>query len=44
MESLIVLYDEERQFYESSNHEEKINMILNQSDEAIWTGRNGSQT
>ncbi len=35
MESLIVLYDEERQFYESSEHEENINNIFNQLDEAI---------
>jgi hypothetical protein len=41
MESLIVL-DEEHQFYESSEHEEKINNILNQSDEAIPTECNGS--
>jgi hypothetical protein len=44
MESLIVLYDEERQFYESSEHEENINDVLNQSDEAIQTERNGSHT
>jgi hypothetical protein len=44
MESLTVLYDEERQFYESSKHEENINDILNQSDEAIQTERNGSHT
>jgi hypothetical protein len=43
-ESLIVLYDEERQSYESSEHEEYINVILNQSDEAIQTGRSGSHT
>jgi hypothetical protein len=42
MELLIVLYDEERQFYESSEHEENVNNILNQSDEAIRTDRNGS--
>jgi hypothetical protein len=44
MESLIVLYDEERQFYESSQHEENMSNILNQSDEAIQTEHNGSQT
>jgi hypothetical protein len=44
MESLIVLYDEERQIYESSEHEEDINNILNQSDEAIQTEHNGSHT
>jgi hypothetical protein len=44
MESLIVLYDEEHQFYESSDHEENINNILNQSDEAIRTECNGSHT
>jgi hypothetical protein len=37
MESLIVTYDEERQFYESSEHEENIKVILNQTDEAIQT-------
>jgi hypothetical protein len=42
MESLIVLYDEERQFLESFEHEENINVILNISDEAIQTGCNGS--
>jgi hypothetical protein len=44
MESLINLYDEEHQFYESSEHEENINNILNQLDEAIRTERNGSHT
>jgi hypothetical protein len=44
MESLIILYDEECQFYESSEHEEYINMILDQSDEAIQTEHNGSHT
>jgi hypothetical protein len=44
MESLIVLYDEECQFYESSEHEENIKDILNQSDEAIQTEFNGSYT
>jgi hypothetical protein len=44
MEPLIVLYDEERQFHESSEHEENINNILNQSDEAIQTEHNGSHT
>ena len=44
MDSLIVLYDEERQFNESSEHEENINVILNQSNEAIHTERNGSHT
>ena len=44
MESLIVLYVEEHQFYESSEHEENINNILNQSDEAIQTEHNGSHT
>ena len=44
MESLIILYDEEHQFYESSEHAENINVILNQSDEAIQTGRNRSHT
>jgi hypothetical protein len=44
MESLIVLYDEEGQFYESSEHEENINDILNQSDEAVQTEQNGSHT
>jgi hypothetical protein len=44
MESLIVLYDEEHPFYESSEHEENINNILNQSDEAIQIERNGSHT
>jgi hypothetical protein len=44
MESLIVLYDEECQYYESSEHEENINNILNQLDEAIQTERNGSHT
>jgi hypothetical protein len=42
MESINVLYDEEPQFYEYSEHEENINNILNQSDEAIQTERNGS--
>jgi hypothetical protein len=37
MESLIALYGKERHFYESSEHEENISMILNQSDEAIQT-------
>jgi hypothetical protein len=44
MESLIVLYDEDRQFYESSEHEENINNILKQSDEAIQTEHNVSHT
>jgi hypothetical protein len=44
MESLIVIYDEELQFYESSEHEENINVILNQSDEAIQTECNGPHT
>jgi hypothetical protein len=44
MESLIVLYDKEHLFYESSDHEENINDILKQSDEAIQTERNGSHT
>jgi hypothetical protein len=44
MESLIVLYDEVPQFYESPEHEENINVILNQSDEAIQTGCNRSHT
>jgi hypothetical protein len=44
IESLTVLYDEECQFYESSEHEENINNILNQSDEAIQTEHNGSHT
>jgi hypothetical protein len=44
MESLLVLYDEELQFDESSEHTENINNILNQSDEAIRTERNGSHT
>ncbi len=39
-----MLYDEEHQFYDPSEHEEKINNILNQSDEAIQTERNGSHT
>jgi hypothetical protein len=42
IESLIDIYDEERQIYESFKHEENINKILNQSDEAIQTERNGS--
>jgi hypothetical protein len=36
MESLIVLYDEE--------HEENINVVLNQSDDAIQTERKGSHS
>jgi hypothetical protein len=44
MESLIILYDEEGQFYESSEYEENINNILNQSDEAICTEHKGSHT
>jgi hypothetical protein len=44
MKTLTVLYDEECQFYESTEHEENINNILNQSDEAIGTERNGSDT
>jgi hypothetical protein len=44
IESLIALYDEEPQFYESSEHEENINLVLNQSDEAIQTGHNGPHT
>jgi hypothetical protein len=44
MESLIVPYDEEHQFYESSEHEANISVILNQSDEAIQTEHIGSHT
>jgi hypothetical protein len=44
MESIIVLYDEEHQFYESSVHEENNNNILHQSDEAIQKEHNGSHT
>jgi hypothetical protein len=44
IESLIVLYDEERQFYESSEHEENINDVLNQSDKAVQIEHNGSHT
>jgi hypothetical protein len=44
MESLIVHYDEERQFYESSDHKRNINTILNQSDEAMQTERNLSHS
>ena len=44
MESLIVLYDEELQFHEFSEHEENIKVILNQTDEAIQTEWNESHT
>jgi hypothetical protein len=44
MESQIVLYDEEHQFYESSEHEENINNILNRSDETIQTEGSGTHT
>jgi hypothetical protein len=44
MESLIVLNDEERQFYVPSEHEDIIKNILNQSDEGIQTECNGFHT